>query len=382
MPTPVPGLSGTFAAFSAAATSHLLEAKREFSRRFLAPRAGPMAGAAIFAAGISPDPKSNVVGVGIGEKMDGNLPTGVAALKFFVRQKIAPELLSSSDLLPRSVNGLPTDVEEIGLILPQAKAKAKPKPKHKRPARKPAAPTPAPSGGPAAMPDPKVRIRPIAPGSSVGFEFPPPADVIMAGTFGALVLDGTDAPCILSNNHVLANERTTTGGGLANGAPIYQPGLLDGGRVPQDKVAELTNVIPYDVEGTNTVDTALARVDDGVRAVPDILHIGRPHGTGAAAIDMIVHKFGRTSAYTVGRVVSVDTDVNVTFSAGTLVFQSQIIIQGLVSGQSFSQSGDSGSLILERGTNRAVGLLFARSVSHTIANHIDAVLQALAVRLA
>jgi len=64
--------------------------------------------------------------------------------------------------------------------------------------------------------------------------------------------------------------------------------------------------------------------------VPDILHIGRPTGTGPAVLDTVVHKFGRTSAYTVGRVVSINTDVNVTFSAGTLVFENQILIQGLV----------------------------------------------------
>jgi hypothetical protein len=204
----------------------------------------------------------------------------------------------------------------------------------------------------------------------------------MAGTFGALVVDANGDQFILSNNHVLANEKTTTGGGLPNGSPIFQPGLLDGGRVPQDKVAELANAIPYDVTGTNAVDAAVARVDNNIRAVPDVLHIGRPTGTGPAAVDMMVHKFGRTSAYTVGRVASIDTDVNVTFSAGTLVFEGQIIIQGLVANQPFSQSGDSGSLILERGTNRAVGLLFAGSVTHTIANHIDAVLQALSVKLA
>jgi hypothetical protein len=378
MPAPTTGLTGTFGAFAASATSHLLEAKREFSHRFLTARAGPSAGAMLFAAGIDPDPKSNVVGVGIGEKMDGNQPTGVAALKFFVRQKIAPEFLSASAMLPASVEGLPTDVEEIGLILPQAKAKPKRAKKagpKKPPPKKP--PTP-----PATLPNPKGRFRPIAPGSSVGFQFPASVGMVMAGTFGALVLDADGRQCILSNNHVLANERTKTGGGLPNGAPIFQPGLLDGGRAPQDKVAELANVVAYDVNGTNTVDAAIAKVDAGVRAVPDILHIGRPTGTGSAAMDMIVHKFGRTSTYTVGRVVSIDTDVNVGFSAGTLVFESQIIIQGIVANQPFSQSGDSGSLILERGTNRAVGLLFAGSVTHTIANHIDTVLQALSVRLA
>jgi hypothetical protein len=53
-----------------------------------------------------------------------------------------------------------------------------------------------------------------------------------------------------------------------------------------------------------------------------------------------------------------------------------------LNGQSFSDSGDSGSLILTRDSQLAVGLLFAGSASHTIANHIDDVLQALNVTLA
>lgn len=96
---------------------------------------------------------------------------------------------------------------------------------------------------------------------------------------------------------------------------------------------------------------------------------------------MAVHKFGRTTGYTVGQVTSIDTDVTVGYDLGNLTFTGQIIIVGN-NGTSFSNAGDSGSLILERGTNKAVGLLFAGSTSHTIANHIDDVLKALGVTLA
>jgi hypothetical protein len=91
--------------------------------------------------------------------------------------------------------------------------------------------------------------------------------------------------------------------------------------------------------------------------------------------------FGRTTSYTVGQVKSPDTDVTVGYETGNYTFYEQIIIVG--SGrQPFSAAGDSGSLILQRGTNRAVGLLFAGSSTHTIANHIGDVLQALKVTLA
>jgi len=96
---------------------------------------------------------------------------------------------------------------------------------------------------------------------------------------------------------------------------------------------------------------------------------------------MIVHKFGRTTNYTVGRVTSVDTDVTVGYDTGNFMFQNQMIIVGL-DGQPFSNAGDSGSMILERRSGQAVGLLFAGSTTHTIANHIDAVLNTLGVSLA
>jgi hypothetical protein len=96
---------------------------------------------------------------------------------------------------------------------------------------------------------------------------------------------------------------------------------------------------------------------------------------------MIVHKFGRTTSYTVGRVSSIDTDVTVGYETGNFTFQEQIIVVG-TQGTSFSAAGDSGSLIMERSTNKAIGLLFAGSSSHTIANHVEDVLQALSVTLA
>jgi len=113
----------------------------------------------------------------------------------------------------------------------------------------------------------------------------------------------------------------------------------------------------------------------------DVLHIGSPSGTVQAAIDMMVHKFGRTTSYTSGRITSTDTDVVVEYETGEFTFESQIIIRGSDSTM-FSDSGDSGSIILQRGTNAAVGLLFGGSSSYTIANHIANVLRSLRVRMA
>jgi hypothetical protein len=130
----------------------------------------------------------------------------------------------------------------------------------------------------------------------------------------------------------------------------------------------------------NKVDAAIARVIQKSLVSNSILFIGPPQGTAVARMDMIVHKFSRTTSYRAGRVTSVDTDVTVQYDTGNFRFQNQIIIVGLNS-QPFSAGGDSGSLILERSSQKAVGLLFAGSASHTIGNHIRDVLRAFKVRL-
>ncbi len=113
-----------------------------------------------------------------------------------------------------------------------------------------------------------------------------------------------------------------------------------------------------------------------------ILQIGIPHGTVPAAIDMMVHKFGRTTGYTARRVTSVNTDVAIEYETGTYTFEEQIMSVSL-DDNSFSMPGDSGALVVQRGPqNLAVGLLFAGSSSHSTANHIGDVLQALQIHLA
>jgi hypothetical protein len=142
----------------------------------------------------------------------------------------------------------------------------------------------------------------------------------------------------------------------------------------------LTKFAPLVLGTPNKVDCAIAKLKNDGLATASILFIGPPTGRTSAQIDMIVHKFGRTTSFTVGRITSVETDVSVQYEAGLLTFENQLIITGL-NAQPFSAAGDSGSLILERSTNKAVGLLFAGSSSHTIANHIDDVLRAMQVSL-
>lgn len=335
----------TFPAFSSENLADLRQAKKEWSQKFIS----GISGLEVFSASssrnkiVNPKPVQNVVGVGIGEKITEGSSEGVLAVKFFVRVKYPKDQLSKSELLPETIDGLPVDVEQTGTFRALA------------------------------MPNPRQKIRPAQPGSSVGFAFPE-NQFVMAGTFGALVKKGEEV-FILSNNHVLADENR-----LPLNSDIFQPGLLDNGNPNTDAIAKLTGFVPLDAGAFNKADAAIAKVNNKNNVNSSVLFIGKPTGAKKAATDMIVHKFGRTTSYTVGRITSIATDVKVSYDTGDFSFEDQIIIVGENS-TSFSASGDSGSLILERSSKKAVGLLFAGSSSHTIANHINDVLGALKIKL-
>jgi hypothetical protein len=362
-----------FAQLTKTQRSDMSKAKAAMSTRYLAGQIAVQGLARSFRAAPSAARTHNVVGVGIDEKYVDGVPCGVSVVKFLVRTKMATTALSASERLPKAIDGIPTDVEEVGLIVPLAKKKKK--------AAKKA------GGQDEVMPNPRTRLRPAQPGCSVGFR-EPNDDFVMAGTFGLLVKDAAGT-YILSNNHVIAFENGIEMDGtrrtaLKKGAPIFQPGLLDGGSIATDQIATLTRWIDLKANTQNNlVDGAIAELLKKSLATRDILFIGAPNGTAAAAKDMIVHKFGRTTSYTAGRVSSVFFDVTVPYEVGDVMFQDQIAIRGL-DGTRFSDSGDSGSGILERSTNKVVGLLFAGATngSLTFANHIGDVLTKLKVKLA
>jgi len=52
----------------------------------------------------------NVNGVAVGEK------AGIAVIKVFVTHKVPESLLRPQDIIPESLDGFETDVEEIGTV--------------------------------------------------------------------------------------------------------------------------------------------------------------------------------------------------------------------------------------------------------------------------
>lgn len=60
--------------------------------------------------------KANVVGVGVGYLTRRGQPTDEIALVVMVSQKLPPEQLSPADLLPRQIDGVRVDVQEVGAV--------------------------------------------------------------------------------------------------------------------------------------------------------------------------------------------------------------------------------------------------------------------------
>jgi hypothetical protein len=338
--------------------------------------------------------KPNVVGVAVGLK---NL-VGEPSVVVLVEQKLPLAALSADAMVPKEIDGVRTDVVEVGYLR--------------------------------AYQTPRDRFRPEIPcGVSIGHY------KITAGTLGAIVTDTqTGEKLILSNNHVLANSNNALVGDA-----ILQPGPADGGQNPGDLVARLERFIPLRytddpdtppptptpppggggtgcdvlsvvvsiVNGLaallgssqrvapvaapkpptpqsagvsaqiplNEVDAALAKPVDPTKFTGDILGIGQVSGTKAAALGMKVRKSGRTTGYTEGTVTLLNATVNVAYGSRTARFTGQIITTPM------SQGGDSGSLIVDGTENKAVGLLYAGSNLSTIFNPIDKVLAALKVTI-
>ncbi len=58
--------------------------------------------------------KANVVGVGLGLSRKDGQRTDTTAIIVTVKQKLPPEMLSPTDLLPTEIEGVPVDVIEVG----------------------------------------------------------------------------------------------------------------------------------------------------------------------------------------------------------------------------------------------------------------------------
>lgn len=228
--------------------------------------------------------------------------------------------------------------------------------------------------------------RPIQMGVSIGNT--PSLPFIYTGTAGMLVhpFGNPSLKLILSNNHVLGAVGPDLCPNTADGYPppmtwSLQPGTLDLGFDPGNDPTYIAGVvfryIPLDFSlgANNTVDAAVAITNTGL-ASSTILGLGQPNpALGTAVAGMPITKSGRTTGVTTSSVISVNSTVNVNYgSCGVARFVNQVITGG-----DLGDSGDSGSIVLEQGTNTPVGLYFAGSATTGVMNPILNVYLALSV---
>jgi hypothetical protein len=330
----------------------------------------------------------DVTSIGFGYRYKDGAKTGETCIVVGVEKKLPQDQLPTERLIPLTIEGEPTDVQERRIvaydILPGAQALVQ-------------------------------RKRPCPPGFSIGHT------AVSAGTLGAYVKRGTeDEWWVLSNNHVIAASND----GTVNDK-IIQPGKADGGfsgtdhfawlreyarikwdgdengkkkvasflwklwMAPANGLARLVKC-PYRLQVhhslaieqpyPNLVDAALAMpVIQGYVKLEYPFDIGELQGIRDLELGDRVQKVGRTTEHTLGTVEGVQTMVRVQYSAGKMAtFDDQLEVRA-DSGE-FSQPGDSGSAIVDEDSYLG-GLLFAGGSGVTIANRISNVVSLLGVRL-
>jgi hypothetical protein len=228
------------------------------------------------------------------------------------------------------------------------------------------------------------------------------------GTLGSLIQDSSGHQYLLSNNHVLA--RSDHG---SVGDTIIQPGLIDNNCTPNGdgpgttRVGSLTGWLALSSSATNA-DAAIAQVDFGaVSTAGSILELGVRQADGslgaappgisstggkgeAASLNLVVAKSGRTTGLTCASVSALDLDMTVDYYLDcaetkpylTKAYTNQIAI----SGNQFSDAGDSGSLVVDAANAEPVGLYFtggadANGVSQAVASPAPDVLSELSAQV-
>jgi len=158
-------------------------------------------------------------------KIVGGKETKIKAIRIYVEKKVPKTSLLAQDLIPAEINGIPTDVVEIGKITTQLSNNF----------------------------DPKARNRPITGGISIGNV------KITAGTLGYFFQNDKGEVFIGSNAHVLTDDPFSD---KPSAVEIVQPGVADGGKLPDDLVGNYVFHVKLK-EGTeeyNKIDFAVSSI--------------------------------------------------------------------------------------------------------------------------
>lgn len=179
------------------------------------------------------------------------------------------------------------------------------------------------------------KVSPLVGGVSVGGPHG------QAGTLGAVVWDETDgSPCILGNWHVLAGSTSAE-----KGQPCFQPALYDGG-CADDVIAHLKRWHFGELG-----DAAIAQLDGSRNfACGEILGMWHPlSGYQRPELNLEIRKWGRSTGFTRGFIDGIHLATNLDFGGGLIRhLEDQFHIAPLFAGESVSQVGDSGSLVVAK----------------------------------
>lgn len=299
--------------------------------------------------------------VGVGRKISNGKQTRTLCVRLYVLDKVAESKLSGSLRLPKQIAGVPTDVVEAPLAVFHQ---------------------------PRCSVNRRRRQRPVIAGISAASRL-----VSQKSTLGCFCHSRrqgeADSLYMLGCNHSFANLNNGPAG-----VPILQPAAGDGG-VAGDRIGTLGRFVPmvFGLSSTNRVDAAIAKVAPQIAVSNQICSIGPITGIVQAMDDMTVCKHGRTTGYTEGRIDDASMDAYVINYSDEVVavFVNQIRTDPTLGynappGETmydgwFAAPGDSGSVIVNRKSRRAVGLHFAGQYGISVANPIQDVCQLLRIAI-
>jgi len=295
--------------------------------------------------------RPGVIGVDIGEKVTGGLPTGRAAIVVYVCAK-GP---GHPRQIPREVGGVLTDVVAESIVLHRAMVA--------RVAESVVAERyPVLRGGISIGPARTFRVVPP--------EVPKAGEYVIAGTLGAFAVTRDEHRKVLglTTFHVGCVDDS-----WSVGDEFVHPSRVDGGVPGADLVAVLDRAAL-----AGSVSAAGLRM--GARPFrAEVVDIGAVTGSARAEVGSTVRKRGRTTGLTYGVITSTDATVRLDFGPGVGVrtLRDQIRVY---SSERFGDHGDSGAVLVDA-DNRVVGLYVAGSGSTGFANPVEPVLRQLDVEL-
>jgi hypothetical protein len=289
--------------------------------------------------------------VGVGRKFVRGERTDTIAVRVYVTRKTDQP---GPDAVPTSINGIPTDVIE-------------------------APPATFIGAGPAPCTLNRTTVnRPVIGGVSTSHI------TGETGTLGCLCrsTQADDSPSdifVLSNAHIYSKSGTASAGDY-----LIQPGSADGGTTA-DRIAQYHRDYPLVFGGAiNEVDAAIGKLSNVPHAV-EVCSIGKVNGQTPAQEDDEIAKHGRSTGYTEGTVDEelIDFVMLPNHSSSFIKFKNQIRIVPSSPYTVIALDGDSGSLVVKRTGNEAVGMLNAAAIdgSYAYANHIGRVTQLLNIAL-